>query len=919
MYNSRHAREVARNSALLETRGGYIESGGGDDSSVGDIDDEELDEYIEFLLQAAERKVTESENPLLKRLQKVASDAEPMTMDATSDPEPDTHHHIQLTSIVEMTEPSQKEYPEDEVMTIVDPPAQDDTVQQEGNQMSAEVKQEAGLVETLLPDDLTEEDNNKLESQDDRYILESIGTNEEIPNLEEDSASVDVMGAVVSPDVAVDETVSTEIVMDEPTSEIVVEEAASEVMEAVVSPDVAVEETISAEMVMDEPTSETGREEAASDVMEAVVSPDTAVDETISAEIVSDSPQETYPQVETTMELGVESIPEISISDKAAQIETYSEEATKSDEPLATEFFLGPSAVAESPAILEEVAAALEESSTTANADQETLGITAGTTVEELPTTVQTQLTEPGILGNVAKKWGMLTANLMGIRPVREIPQSETTTMTEESTTGSENEDMVSVYSAEPEEEASKLNVAIAAEQSKEEPTLPIDDDLSEIEATVLTTETSESPSIEVSVSLHPDKSSFESTSKDERHSEEETTSQTIDSLTHASVPKVKPSFGSRTMSSWGHWTGAMMGIKNEEDRAKTIQRKRNYARVWGQWTASFLGIDTAGVLNQARSKSKKDYDRVYEKYYVQSERQPLDSSTDAALGHAEKALQVSDEMDTTMTITNTDQDESQISDITVETLQENDLDSTSSLDNAAEFSVEEESSPLIVESASSTLDDEGLQEYEDTPTDAQVEVTVAENDIAASFDERTSAYPVESDDLSDDDSSVSMPMGWVDEDDDGVELEEDDEESDFEVDESADQPVAFIDDGQPTGVVEVADPRTLVEAETMNFFYNFLIARGLDVWLMTIVLVLEWARVYLSPFTDIFYLAVAGVMKSVGRPSLEKGLLARIRGGSSEELFDEEKEIDDASSSAEEGTTQTYKSVYHSIRPSSR
>lgn len=56
----------------MTLRGGASNGpGGGGDSSVGDLDDDELDEYIDFLLAAADDKVTEVDNPLFKRFRQL--------------------------------------------------------------------------------------------------------------------------------------------------------------------------------------------------------------------------------------------------------------------------------------------------------------------------------------------------------------------------------------------------------------------------------------------------------------------------------------------------------------------------------------------------------------------------------------------------------------------------------------------------------------------------------------------------------------------------------------------------------------------------------------------------------------------------------------------------------------------------------
>jgi hypothetical protein len=72
------------------------------------------------------------------------------------------------------------------------------------------------------------------------------------------------------------------------------------------------------------------------------------------------------------------------------------------------------------------------------------------------------------------------------------------------------------------------------------------------------------------------------------------------------------------------------------------------------------------------------------------------------------------------------------------------------------------------------------------------------------------------------------------------------------------------------------------LKLEGMNFFQTFLIMRGLEAWVMTIILFMEWCRFYLSPVLDLFVLVSAPTGKSTARvASLRDSILARLRGGS--------------------------------------
>jgi hypothetical protein len=136
------------------------------------------------------------------------------------------------------------------------------------------------------------------------------------------------------------------------------------------------------------------------------------------------------------------------------------------------------------------------------------------------------------------------------------------------------------------------------------------------------------------------------------------------------------------------------------------------------------------------------------------------------------------------------------------------------------------------------------------------------------------------------------------------VGIEEAKEQREVDVVDLENQAGSHFEVRKPVKVVRGVDPMAVMEPETMNFFYRFLVARGLDVWLMATVLLLEWARIYLSPFADVFVWAVSSALNSVGRPSIEKESLGRIRGGSSADESDGEDESGRVSDGGEVGTT---------------
>jgi hypothetical protein len=84
------------------------------------------------------------------------------------------------------------------------------------------------------------------------------------------------------------------------------------------------------------------------------------------------------------------------------------------------------------------------------------------------------------------------------------------------------------------------------------------------------------------------------------------------------------------------------------------------------------------------------------------------------------------------------------------------------------------------------------------------------------------------------------------------------------------------------------------LEAESLNFFYRFLLKHGLEPWLMTIIVIAEWCRLYLSPIAEIPGL-ILGIREpeSVLRFDKLPSSLKRFRGGgmSDTELVDGSEE----------------------------
>jgi hypothetical protein len=165
------------------------------------------------------------------------------------------------------------------------------------------------------------------------------------------------------------------------------------------------------------------------------------------------------------------------------------------------------------------------------------------------------------------------------------------------------------------------------------------------------------------------------------------------------------------------------------------------------------------------------------------------------------------------------------------------------------------------------------------SPTE-NVESSVAEGLIAVKEEEKGSETAtgdaeqsaVEADESEDSQLTTDEDMGFVDETEESVQLIpevlsetefasdaglEDDQyelnmgslsESEVETDAGADD---FAAPAVSSWGGTSATPRPL-ETGQINFFYRFLLARGLEHWLMTVIIITEWCKLYLSPLAEI-------------------------------------------------------------------
>ena len=878
--SSRIQKNLALDSAPLHIiirGGGFTEEG---ESSVGDIDDEELDEYIEFLLQVADRKVTELENPLYKRFQKLLGDATESIPVGESSGEADDGRQNLLSSQADILEPMQ------DADGTADPPLNENQMLQENDSI------DLGTLEMLYEESIST-------GNEDVLVDTGVPLVESNMSYEPSRESTnDFINQELQP---VEEIQDNPFREDAGISELV-EEMDNIVQDPEFVPVVVVEDPGIKEELPEQRSDST-----LVDAIKALESDDIAAPEAISGEAAPENASvEEDLNVNNPFVWGDHGVAEVTTAEKSIQTD-HDHERIETDQKLATEFFLGPSAVGESPAILEEVAVAVDEARSVDEV-HDTVGITSN---EEAPAGEQTRVREPGMLGDAMRKWGILTARVVGVRHVDELESKKTG-------------------------DQDGIPAELLEATSTETPPIKNPSDLEEstLSSTIDGSGTSNSPSVN------------------------ETQSQKVLTVSQASTTEVKSSFLNNTMSSWGRLTAGVMGIKDEKNISKPLFRTKNYARIWGRWTASLMGIDPASTI---RRRPKKNYDRIYEKYYADFEyhaqdlrtRQTSDAEAvdlmaegdDASQGEPvlETATEPTPEAISVSSACGIDTTDSFV-EVSVEVAakkdEEDDPETTTPLDFSlgGEQAAEkyEEDDPETTESFDFSLGGEtpvvvgkAAPHVEDhTPVDVLVDIStgaadseVGDDEVSRteSLDEGTDVHHLQNGDLFDDDSRAKKSMDSFRDDDGSDEIGHKnlfDEPSDVEGSDTEIEVGRYSVISEPVQVAPVVDPMVVMEAETLNFFYRFLVARGLDVWLMVIVLLVEWARVYLSPFTDVFIWALSSTLKSLGRPSLEEKLMARIRGGSLADELQGEDDTREASGGDDEGTM---KGVQTSLYPAEK
>jgi hypothetical protein len=808
--------------AVLHTRGGYTEGG---ESSAGEIDDDELDEYIEFLLQAAERKVTERENPLYKRFQKLVGDLSDTVAVAESSGE-GGDQQILLTSDAEVVAPLQ-DVDGTEHVTIPNSPQEECQRHQESDSI------DSGTLEMLFEESIDTRNED---------VIEESGVAIDT-STESDEPSTEVPADFITQELQPVEEIQGTIVCEGDISGL--GEEVDNFQDPELVPAVAVDN-----MANDEELPEKKSDSTLVDAMKALESTNGAAHETSSGDAgMENSSVQEYVEVDDRLVWGDQGVSEVGAAEKLIQMD-HDFEQTQFDKKLATEFFLGPSAVGESPAVVEEVALAVEETTNAAEVHD-----IIGTASEEASVGGQTRLREPGMLGDAMRRWGGVTARLLGVRHIDGLESEKS-------------------------DDQGEMHAKLLEPISMKSPSIENPSDLVE----------STSDLVESTVPFNS-----KGIRTPDSPSSNETQSQSELSVNEASIAEVKSSLINNTMSSWGRLTASVIGIQDQKNVSKRLIRTPHYARIWGRWTASLMGIDPPSKI---RRRPKKNYDRIYDKYFSDFEYQ----DQDCLAGQTSDAGAV-DQMEQTPEIVSdasAECDVKEIVELSVATVNEEDHDPE--INSSLDFSLVGEMPPVLEKTTPNVEDETPVDAMEDIPAGADIQVGDVEVSCTDRLHEGSDEHHMQNEDAFDDDLTAKLSTESCRDDDGDIEDNFEDFGDIQDSDTEDELGPCYSAVSEPVQVARVVDPMVVMEAETMNFFYRFLVARGLDVWLLTIVLLVEWARVYLSPFTDVFIWALSSTLKSFGRASLEEKLMARIRGGSLAEEFNAEDDTQEVSNGDEEG-----------------
>lgn len=919
---------------LIRWRGGFSGAsgggggGGGGESSAGDIDDEELDEYIDFLLAAAEDKVTEDENPLFKRFRELAREID--YDDAPSDEEDEAEFDpaeegaqevVITTSSAEessATPEASAEYTIEDASVAIqatahessDPvisekasqPAYDEESLKPMVQNANDEAQLDDMIETLVASVKDDDDDEDLEefSSDEVKISSTTSSQsfEVDEGIEEDVSSVDeiiesIVEAVVEEKT---EVLSAEAsVALDPSSENEVEPESILVSEANLGDDhapsieAAVEEdntcapnapledesseteaeavkvSLHEEVGVDqeiEPASHTGQVEAPGDEL----SP-TALEH--KAETSQEAPLVEVPLLSpssTTMEL--QAVPEVSIAENSLVLdgpEGANQIMIEKSVEESPEFFLGPSAVEGSPHMLEETITEAVETTTqkleiieeldeknkepevqehlydvksTRNAAESLVE----TPAEEVPVA-------PSELGNSVNTWGKFTARLLGIKSKAEKMPS--TSMGYTQTWGKWAALLMGIKDGSDTQQSTRRKKDFDRIYKKYYADYVPDPVLyGYIEEEDVDVAQEDRP-IESGV---PDDKSGSIFSK--RKKQAATFWGTLGKLMNQERGKPIAFLSGEMQTNQEPVDDSVMSNPGEEDDTAMGGLNAVSTRVLN---------DGASSSNDVGTTRGEDVPVCFDEEEGEEAVEPIKNDSEVQ-GDSEEA----------------DAGSLAPPDVRDRSGGEGEGEGEDESDTAQgeRFSPE----PIEVDTTQAVLiDEEAVSSSEKGETTVEIVVDDAANELVDE-EEEIKAIPIpdlnnEYEEYDEEDLSLQPPQedipDVVDEIFDGDGYEAHTLQDDFEEDIEGDE-IEYVDP-----ITNMQSTRAL-KHETINFFYKFLILRGMEAWLMTIVLLVEWCRVYLSPFPDFFSWLFSKQFKSTSTLEMvENNLLERLRGGS--------------------------------------
>jgi len=891
---------------MARLRGGYADG----DSSSGDLDDESLDEYIDFLLAAADGTAKEEDNPLLRRLGSIWNE-EAVDVDESSETETTEVSPAVDGEVKEKVEsPAEESEENDDANILMEeaPETRDENVVSQEIEESPQrtTSHETSSIEVESSDDVVVAEEQVIETVHEANIVQG-EKNMDTENKEDLSASVEEgfsAGASEDELLVSEQTVMVDLSSEgnrEERQEHIQEEALLSTQAATVeaaaedqSEDLAHEVDLPAEAnMMHSATADASEEEQD---MEITGKPGTStdlkanettevqgMDENVNPEGIVGSIEDHVDESLISAPMGTDvqkqSITEISIAEQAAADSTAKATAMEEDaamdmppEAITPSFFLGPSAVDESPLVPEDDSAELEEvkisqefsSSTDFDKSTHLYDLRSPLSATSEDTTITS------IMNTTSRIWGQLTANILGI-------------------------------GKHPEQAASpdRAGVARTVEADKSSP-LP-----------------KTHWGIFASRVLGIGDGSGESKS------------------------------GQRSPTkAWGRLTAALLGIGTEDESpAPRIGFSRDYDQIYLKYYADYNPepineLTTSPDIEEPEEgyeNSSGVQSRVFEGMgkvwssiktamnYERSKPSPFFSDKNQSLApggidHSDKA----EESEWTVAETNgptfdqnktTDKDEV---DLTIEPSMEHEQeDAGDTNDDGSEADMEIAPASLVAagnETHSELLGNVGgtdcagseeiatgsqkVTDLEPLAGDdcvAEEEDTIQETSLQEHHVDRidnlnhAAMNLVIVEDHSSEDELGENVAGALSADDNSTRVDEFDdyydeyEEEDEEEEEEEDLVVEHEVEAAPVDSIDdMKEIVAQVDGEDLNFVAKFMIAQGLKVWVLLAILALEWFRLYLSPVVDTLDWVLSMAVRSSPRmDKIKSDVISRIRGGS--------------------------------------